>query len=294
MRALNQYGTDSSGWKAGDFGELLYEHDFPDWFVIHAESHYRWNWKEALIDLRSTAFFFPSASILGDSIVGEFLPEGEAKRLSEVLMQRLAALATTLSTGESVLRSLHLDGFDVNKDRLMLVPLEGPVSAHEEEGRLATLVNSSGVPNSSVVLKHMADANSLYTDSKNHSSLNESRNLLQALIDGISTETDTHGKHATKLPGGTANRIEFLTKVGFFTPDEQAAFNSAWSSLSAGSHPGSKSPSRLAVPVRPFPMRAARSISSPEASWSPMYAICALRPVFKIRFAILQRKGLEK
>jgi hypothetical protein len=41
-----------------------------------------------------------------------------------------------------------------------------------------------------------------------------------------------------KLPGGTGNRIEFLTKVGFFTSDEQTAFNSAWGSLSAGSHAG--------------------------------------------------------
>jgi hypothetical protein len=29
-----------------------------------------------------------------------------------------------------------------------------------------------------------------------------------------------------------------LRNVGFFTPDEQAALNSAWGSLSAGAHPG--------------------------------------------------------
>jgi hypothetical protein len=238
MRALNQYGTGTSGWKAGDFAELLYEHDFPDWFVIHVESHYTWNWKEALIDLRSTAFFFPSTSILGDSIVGEFLPEGEAIRLSEVLMQRLAALATTLPTGESVLRSLQLDGFGVNKEKLMLVPLEGPVSAQQEEDRLTAIVKSSGVPNSPIVLKHMADAHSFYTDGKYHGSLNESRNLIQVLIDGISVETDAHGKHSTKLPGATKNRIDYLTEVGFFIPDEKSSFLSAWGSVSAGSHPG--------------------------------------------------------
>jgi len=38
--------------------------------------------------------------------------------------------------------------------------------------------------------------------------------------------------------GGTTNRIEYLRNVGFFTPDEQAALNSAWGSLSAGAHPG--------------------------------------------------------
>jgi hypothetical protein len=61
---------------------------------------------------------------------------------------------------------------------------------------------------------------------------------VQSLIDGISIETDTHGKHSVKLPGGTAPRIEYLRNVGFLTLDEQAAFNSAWGSLSAGSHPG--------------------------------------------------------
>ena len=73
---------------------------------------------------------------------------------------------------------------------------------------------------------------------KDHPSLNESRNLLQALIDGISAETNAHGKHSTGLPGPTKDRIEYLRKVGFFTTDEEAALKSGWGSLSAGSHPG--------------------------------------------------------
>jgi hypothetical protein len=70
------------------------------------------------------------------------------------------------------------------------------------------------------------------------SSLNESRNLIQALIDGISMETDKHGNHSTGLPGGTVNRIDYLSIVGFLTADEKAAMSSGWGSLSAGSHPG--------------------------------------------------------
>lgn len=34
------------------------------------------------------------------------------------------------------------------------------------------------------------------------------------------------------------DRIEYLTKVGFLVPDEEAALKSGWGSLSAGSHPG--------------------------------------------------------
>ena len=99
-------------------------------------------------------------------------------------------------------------------------------------------MKTSGVPEVSTVLKHIADAHSLYTDGKWHPSLNESRNLIQALIDGISMETGKHGNHSMGLPGGTANRIDFLFNVGFLTSDEKAALTAGWGSLSAGSHPG--------------------------------------------------------
>jgi hypothetical protein len=162
----------------------------------------------------------------------------QARVMGEHLIRKLAAFASTLPASESLLRSLQLDGFDVYKEKLTLVPLEGRVSAVEEEGRLAKLVKTSGIPDSATVLQHITDAHSLYADGKYHPSLNESRSLIQVLIDGISVETDAHGKHPTKLPGGTSNRIEYLKNVRFFTADEQSAFLSAWGSLSAGSHPG--------------------------------------------------------
>lgn len=170
----------------------------------------------------------------------------DAVQLGELYIQRLAAFAIAFASlsreallvSESLLRLLQLDGFDVNKKNLTLVPIEGPVSAQEEESRLTSLAKNSGVPQSRAVLKHIEDAQSLYAEGKDHPSLNESRNLIQALIDGISTETNTHGKHAVNLPGGTGPRIEYLSKVGFLLADEEAAFKSAWGSLSAGSHPG--------------------------------------------------------
>jgi hypothetical protein len=180
------------------------------------------------------------------------VPEGPFSELAptdlgELLIRKLAAICVVLlpdlpakfyNVAQSLPRSLQLDGYDVDKANVRLVPLEGAVSAKQEEDHLTKLVKTSDVPASDVVLKHIEDASSLYAEGKDHASLNESRNLIQSLIDGISTETNTHGKHSTGLPGNTKDRIEYLTKVGFFKPDEEAAFKSGWGSLSAGSHPG--------------------------------------------------------
>ena len=222
--------------------EFLYARDFPAWFVTRAENLYHWNWQRILFALRDGRFFHShdSQASEADGIPGGCLTEAEAIRWGEHFIQRLAALATqtTLPTGESVLRSLQLDGFAVDSEKLRLVPLEGPVSAREEEDTLARLVQESGIPDIPTVLKHVWDAHFLYLDGKYSSALNESRNLMQALIDAISMEAYKHGTYSTKLPDGTANRIEYLTEISFLTADEKAALNSAWGSLCAGSHPG--------------------------------------------------------
>ncbi len=222
-----------------DFSLMLYERGFPDWLITHAESEYGWEWMQIFISLRNGTFFVPSVAIFNDTtILGRHITERDKSLLGEALVGKLVAFASLLSTGESVTRSLELDGYAVNEETLALVPLEGPVSAQQEEDRLSALVKSTGLSNHDVILKHMIDANGLYTDGKNHPSLNESRNMVQALIDGISEETDKHGGHSTGLPGGTGNRMDYLMKVNFLTPDEKAALASAWGLLSAGSHPG--------------------------------------------------------
>ncbi|MHB8217090.1 MAG: hypothetical protein ACYDDS_13525 [Candidatus Sulfotelmatobacter sp.] len=224
-----------------NYGDRLYENNFPDWFVIHVASDYSGDWTAIFVELRRGTFFF-SDDITGfrTSIVRNcsLLSDTEARVLGEHYIQKLVAFACTLSGSEGLVRSLQLDGFDVDKSNLKLVPLEGPVSAQQEEDRLTRLVKGSGLPQGQIILQHIQDAFSLYAQGKDHASLNESRNLIQSLIDGISTETDAHGKHTTKLPGGTANRVEYLKAVGFFTPDEEASLKSGWGSLSAGSHPG--------------------------------------------------------
>ena len=223
-----------------DFSLMLYERGFPDWLLTHAESEYGWEWMRIFMSLRNGTFFVPSAAIFNDtSILERHITQRDALALGEAFAGKLVAFASLLSpAGESVTRSLELDGFSVNEETLALVPLEGPVSAREEEDTLAKLVRGTGLPDHEMILKHMTDAHSLYLDAKYHASVNESRNMLQALIDGISEETSRNGGHATDLPGGTGNRMDYLLTVNFLTPGEKAALGSAWGSLSAGSHPG--------------------------------------------------------
>jgi hypothetical protein len=220
----------------------LYANDFPDWFVFQVQNQFLWDWSSILVNLRRGAFFYSNSPYAtpGEAIIPEqrFLEPERAKFLGEHFIQKLAAFACPLASTDSLIRSIQLDGFDVDTAKLRLIPLEGPVSVQQEADRLSSLVNNCGLPNPDVVLKHIQDAQSLYADGKDHPSLGESRNIIQSLIDGISTGTATHGRHTTKLPGGTSNRIDYLAQVGFLTSDEKAAFNSAWGTLSAGSHPG--------------------------------------------------------
>ncbi len=241
-----------------DFRIALYGAGFPDWFIRQAVQRYARNWIKVLMDLRNGEFFFHPNIPDDETILPESMQHSNPDDLGERLIQKMAAFAyVNLSRLPQTLgrlggiktiqqhplakklpRSLELDGFSVDSEKVELVPLEGPVSAQEEEDALLRLVKSTGLPQCHVIAKHIEDAASLYAEGKDHPSLGESRSILQALIDDISSETDAHGGHSTKLPGGTKQRIEYLKNVAFFIPDEETAFYSAWGSLSAGSHPG--------------------------------------------------------
>jgi hypothetical protein len=221
-----------------NFTKFLYRNDFFPWFVLHAETYYNFDWQRVIIDLRSSRFFFPGCSDYQSNITGGHLSSDDATSLGEYLNQRLAALAATSPSGEAVKRSLELDGFTVNEKTLSLVPLESKVSEQEEEDRLVQMVRQSGILNSAIILKHMSDAHDLFVQAKDHPSIGESRNFVQAIIDAIGNETHTHGGHSRGYPGGTKERLQYLEDVAFFTPDEKAAFQSAWGFLSAGTHPG--------------------------------------------------------
>ena len=62
----------------------------------------------------------------------------------------------------------------------------------------------------------MAAARDLFLQQKDHPSIGEARNFVQALLDGIGDETNSHGGHAVGYPGGTANRLNYLEQVGLW------------------------------------------------------------------------------
>jgi hypothetical protein len=218
----------------------LYENDFQDWFIKHARSRYNFNWQEIIMNLRNGRFFFDSISWFNssDNITREYLSENGAINLGDQINRRLAALASLTPLGEPVTRSLELDGFRVNERTLDLVPLNSIVSEREEEDRVTRLVKQSGLSNEEVILSHVRDARDLFLQGKDHASIGEGRNFVQALIDEIGAVTNAQGGHSIGFPTGTANRLNYLEDVGYFTTDEKAAFGSAWGFLSAGSHPG--------------------------------------------------------
>jgi hypothetical protein len=157
-----------------DVREILCENDFPDWFIRRTQQ-YAWNWLDVLLDLKRGTFFFIQGSFGDPRPIAEVTYDshwdGDLVRLGEFYVQKMAAFICTQSGSDSVLRSLELEGLDVDMKNLTLVPIEGPVSAQEEEDRLTTLVKNSGLPQSQIVLKHIQDASSLYTEGKDQPSL---------------------------------------------------------------------------------------------------------------------------
>ena len=138
MRALREHGTAAHELEEPpNIGELLYEHDFPHWFVTHSRAQYGLDWGQILPAMRSTEFFFPHTyfGAPGTNITGQpYLSREDAGSLGEALVQRLAALAATLPEGEGVARSLELDGFQVDQRNLRLVAIDSVTSEQEEEG----------------------------------------------------------------------------------------------------------------------------------------------------------------
>jgi hypothetical protein len=240
MDVLEAQTTVTSDMQRGfDFYPWLYEHDFPHWFVTHAQSNYLFEWRRIIVDLRNGEFFFAGNSWFSGgvgSILGHYLDKSEAIELGATLLERLTVLATTLDDAESLKRSLEVDGLEPDVKTLKLHAVSGPVSVAAEQSRTDAL--GKHLDNPAVARSHSEAAARLFIAGDFHPSLNESRNFIQEVIDQISTSTEKHGGHSAGLPGGTANRIGYLKNVGFLSSDEENAFKAAWGMLSAGSHPG--------------------------------------------------------
>jgi hypothetical protein len=58
MCALRELSGNTQGSEVPvHYTELLYAHDFPLWFVAHAENYYHWNWQRILFELKDGRFF---------------------------------------------------------------------------------------------------------------------------------------------------------------------------------------------------------------------------------------------
>jgi hypothetical protein len=101
-----------------------------------------------------------------------------------------------------------------------------------------SLVRQGRLQNEAVILKHLANAQELFVQGKDHPSIGESRNLIQALVDHISAATHASGAYSLGYPAGMANRLQYLQDVGFFTPYEKNCVWCRGGFLSTGSHPG--------------------------------------------------------
>lgn len=63
---------------------LLYGYGFPDWFVIHAESEYGWDWVRILIEVNNGRFLFSPYSYGNESITGdEFMSADQARLITD-------------------------------------------------------------------------------------------------------------------------------------------------------------------------------------------------------------------
>jgi hypothetical protein len=222
----------------------LYELELPDWFITHAESYYHFHWDRIIRDLQSGEFF---QTEFGPIVEELEVPRARYELTGQVIVAKLAAILVVVELGadapvldtEALRRSLEHDGFSVDEHNVKLVVREGPVSHQEEESELSRLIGISGLSNAEVIRKHLTDAVENYTDgTKDHSSLGESRNLLQAMVDEIYLGIRESERSKTGLPDGSKNRFRYLMENELLIEDEKFAFESAWSFLSAGSHPG--------------------------------------------------------
>ncbi len=216
--------------------------------ITHADTHYHFDWDRILRAFDSGSDFF-------NTEYGPIVPERELSQkhhaeLSDAFLFKIAAILAIGEFGpngpvndprrsEALIRSLEHDGFSLDNKKVILLPTEGAVSHEEEETRLGILIRNSGLPTASVIKGHLQEAAVNYMDgNKDHSSLGESRTLLQAVLDGISQEIEKTAHSRVALPGGTKNRWGYLEANGLLTSDEVAMFGAGWGFLSAGSHPG--------------------------------------------------------
>jgi hypothetical protein len=208
--------------------QMLFKWGFPDWLIDYAigASH---NWTAIIRDL-----FAGKVTQKMSGHVLYHIPQ----RLQESMLNRLAAMAVTESEdseeAQQLRRSLQLDGFDVSDGKT--VPIEGPVSVTQEKSRLLSNLEASSFARKELIATHVKDAEDLFSEGKMHPAMGEARSAFEAGVEDFVSLVEI--KTNRKAGSGLRNQIQFLSKEGFISADEEQAFLSAWGFLSSGAHPG--------------------------------------------------------
>ena len=202
----------------------LFELGFPDWLTDYFISR-KMNWSLVIPDL-----FKGALTIRDGTVVGSVLCNAMLVRLTTTAYDE----SKDRSAKENIRRSLQLDGYEVGGGEINSI--DGPVSVEEEKTRLLKDLKASRLNRRNVIGKHITDAEDLFTSGKHHPAIGEARSALQAVIED--TVDLLEAKSGNRSGGGTKNQIEFMERQRFLSPDEQAAFLSAWGFLSSGNHPG--------------------------------------------------------
>jgi hypothetical protein len=202
----------------------LFEWGLPEWLTDYFISH-KMNWSLVIPDL-----FKGALTIRDGTVVGSVLCNAMLVRLTTTAYDE----SEDRSAKENIRRSLQLDGYEVGGGEINSI--DGPVSVEQEKTRLLKDLKASRLNRRNVIGMHITDAEDLFTNGKHHPAIGEARSALQAVIED--TVDLLEAKAGKRSGAGTKNQIEFMTQQGFLSPDEQAAFLSAWGFLSSGNHPG--------------------------------------------------------
>jgi hypothetical protein len=204
----------------------LFEWGFPEW-LIDEGTHQSFNWTPVIRKVHKGRFMKRTGSVFEI-----------ASLVQDSMLKRLAALAITESEDTEELsqlrRSLQLDGFDVSAGKT--VSIEGPISITEEKSRLLTNLTASSFPRKGVIAKHLTDAENLFSEGQMHPAMGQARSAFEAGVEDTVSLVEIKTKQ--KAGSGLKNQIQFLTKEGIISADEEPAFLAAWGFLSAGAHPG--------------------------------------------------------
>jgi hypothetical protein len=206
--------------------QTLFRWGFPEW-LIDEGTHQSFNWTAVIRNIYKGRFMKRTGSIFEIPLI-----------IQESTLKKLTAMAVTESEDteevRQLRRSLQLDGFDVSDGET--IRTEGPISITEEKSRLLTNLAASSFPRKDVIAKHLSDAEELFSEGKMHPAMGQARSAFEAGIEDAVSLVEINAKR--KAGSGLKNQIQFLTKEGVISVDEEPAFLSAWGFLSAGAHPG--------------------------------------------------------